>query len=72
MSRRIATVLFLLAAAAMLWMPSPGMNASTSQGPVIEAGGACGCPKGLRCCLDCNGHVLCVRSIAQCPECPAP
>jgi hypothetical protein len=72
MSRWITAGVFLLAAAGVLWMPPQARPVPAPKAPVAEAGGACGCRSGLRCCLDCNGNVLCVRSIAQCPECPAP
>ena len=64
----------LLAAAtvAAFWLASPSLSGHLRSGPTPEAGGACGCPKLYRCCLDCSGHPLCVRSISQCPECPAP
>lgn len=54
---------------------SAQVSESTNLGPLVDGaqlGGACGCRSGLRCCLDCNGNTLCVRSISQCPECPAP
>ena len=57
---------------AALWLGSPSMSGPSRGGPTPEAGGSCGCPKNYRCCLDCSGHLICVRSISQCPECPAP
>jgi len=72
MLRSITAAVFLIAAVGMLWMPSPPTHVSTSMSAAVEAGLGCGCPKGLRCCYDCSGHLLCVRSIQQCPECPAP
>ena len=64
----------LLAAAtvAVFWLGLPSFSGRSRGGPTPEVGGACGCPKYYRCCLDCSGHTLCVRSISQCPECPAP
>jgi len=72
MFRWISAGVVILAAAGMLWMPSPPSRVPAPKAPVVEAGGACGCPKGTRCCLDCNGNIICARSILQCPECPAP
>ena len=70
MTRMLVTALFVLAAAVALSLPSPSQTVRASDPPTLDAG--CGCPKGTRCCLDCSGHILCVRNIGQCPECPAP
>jgi len=73
MSRLLTSVgLFVAAAVAALWLGSPSLSGHSRITPAPEAGGACGCPKYYRCCLDCNGNYLCVRSLSQCPECPAP
>jgi len=72
MLRFISAGVFVLAAAGMLWMPSPSRPAHAPKTPVVEVGGGCGCAKGLRCCFDCSGHPLCVTSFNHCPECPAP
>jgi len=71
---RVLTIGGLVVAAAVVAfaMGGPAMSSPSRMQVVQQAGGECGCPKGLRCCFDCNGNRLCVRSILQCPECPAP
>ena len=66
----IGLALLLAAALAGMGPGRPAAPAKPAPGP--EAGGACGCRGGYVCCLDCQGHTVCARSYAFCPECPAP
>jgi hypothetical protein len=66
----VAGGLLVAAAVSVFWLGVMPPKGPARIAP--EAGGGCGCPKYYHCCLDCNGNVLCVRSISQCPECPAP
>ena len=72
MSKFLAAGLMVAVAVAVLSIPMPSVSGSVQIRPGPEAGGTCGCPKNYRCCLDCNFNYICVRSIGQCPECPAP
>src|SRR5262249_31140422 len=71
LSRLVVAGLFLLVAVSAMSAAPPSIH---HVGRMVDATqfGACGCAKGLICCLDCNGGTLCVRYKFQCPECPAP
>lgn len=72
MRRFLAAVVMVLAAATVFALPLQAVIGPGRTIPGPQGGGACGCPKYYRCCLDCSGNFICARTPAQCPECPAP
>jgi len=74
MHRWLMVVRLLLVAVVTLWLGSTLLSRSSHGAARAQVGGAtpCGCPAGTKCCVDCNGNRICIRTPGQCPECPAP